>query len=169
MAWVPAAMAVMSAAMSAYSMMQQGDAQEEAARRQRDMVAENRVISEKNAQLEEAENAERERRQFKANEQKEAHARAAAFASGFDIDEEEPGSILLSLVGQQVENKRQEKFEKMAGKSRASIIRRGGNVAASAGLAQAAGMEAEAEASYWGAFAQGAKAVGTARDWWSQA
>jgi hypothetical protein len=168
MAWFMPVMAVVGAAMSAYQMYQSGKAQEGAAKRQEEMAAEGRAISEKNAQREEAETMEKVRRQGEQQKQEEAQSRAAAAASGFAYDENSGDSIALSLASQQKENRTQLGWERSAGASRADIIRRQGGYQAMSGAAQADAMRSGAKSSMWGAAGQGLKAAGSAYDWWSK-
>src|SRR3990172_3745050 len=123
--FIPIALAVISA-ISAFSSSR---SQRRAARAQRAAAEEQRRIAELNAVRVEQETEEKIRRLGGQFGQEEALARARAAASGFKIGQESTGdSIALSLAAQQRENARQLGWESSAGASRASIIRRGGDV-----------------------------------------
>lgn len=168
MSWAPIATAVLSAA-GALMSYKQGKS---AAKQQEILAMENRRVAEENARREEAENAERQRRFEAQNQQDEARARALAAASGLSLDDD-VSSLALSLAAQRDENRKQEKWEKDAGASRASIIRQQGQVALMGDLAKASYMKNEAK-SYLGKaggslFTAGAETYkyGQARDWWT--
>jgi len=111
---------------------------QKAAKRQESGAGEARQIAEANAVREEAETEERVRRLGEQQKQEEAMARARAGATGILPDFwSETGSFAEVLAFQREENVRQLGFEKKAGKSRADIVRRGGQYQESIGRAAA--------------------------------
>lgn len=159
--WITSALAIFSTVMQMMQQGQQAQAQKQAADQQRQAAAEAKNIADQNAAREEAATAETARKQTLQNQSDEAAARAAAAASGLAYNpEDKTGSIALSLVKQKTENKAQMDYAAAAGKSRADIIRAGGQLAYNQGLAQATSMSNAAKASWWGMLGSGAKLGG---------
>lgn len=147
----------------AAEIQQQGaELQRQAAAQQQVAAQEKFQIDQANVQREQAETAEKIRREQLQFQEEEAMGRAQAAASGFVYNDDEAGStIAKALATQRKENERQLAYEKMAGISRADILRRGGDVTLATNLAQAQQMEAGSRATAAGAEGTRAQAAGT--------
>ena len=161
------AITVLTAIMGYMASREQTEALREAQAAQKAAAAEAAQIASMNAQRSEAEDAETARRIRGKSDNEEAMARAQAAASGFTYNEDDAGSIALSLYAQREENMLQREYETLASKSRADILRRGGTLASEQGRAQAAGTGAQATASQIGGFGQIAQGSRDIYNWWT--
>ena len=161
-------LAVASFIMQAMAQANQASAQKKAAQQQEQAAAEARDIAGRNAAADEAATQETARKQGKIDQQAESAARAAAAASGFayDPNEDNPGSIALSLAAQKKENVTRAEYASSAGKSRADILRRGGQLSYQTGMSQAATTKNAATGSLFGAAGSLLKAGQTTYNWW---